>query len=105
MLEDFCSSFSTEKFLGVSSPLSPSMVAVCRRFLLQHEEHQERLYEVEAPGDWTQQRNIWLNIQLGRYSLSTDTRSFYWFERGLIVKVTLKTILLCDHSVMRRLKE
>ncbi|XP_034542600.1 protein FAM169B isoform X2 [Notolabrus celidotus] len=82
MLEDFCSLFSTEKFLGVSSPLSPSMVAVCRRFLLQHEEHQERLYEVEAPGDWTQRRNIWLNIQLGRYSLSTDIRSFYWFERG-----------------------
>ncbi|XP_042370827.1 protein FAM169B-like, partial [Plectropomus leopardus] len=27
MLEDFCSSFSTEKFLGVSSPLSPSMAA------------------------------------------------------------------------------
>ncbi|XP_034542603.1 protein FAM169B isoform X4 [Notolabrus celidotus] len=27
MLEDFCSLFSTEKFLGVSSPLSPSMVA------------------------------------------------------------------------------
>lgn len=27
MLEDFCSSFSREKFLGVSSPLSPSMAA------------------------------------------------------------------------------
>ncbi|GLD65619.1 protein FAM169B-like isoform X1, partial [Lates japonicus] len=27
MLEDFCSSFSTEEFLGVSSPLSSSMVA------------------------------------------------------------------------------
>lgn len=27
MLEDFCSTFHTEKFLGVSSPLSPSMVA------------------------------------------------------------------------------
>ncbi len=27
MLEDFCSSFPTERFLGVSSPLSPSMVA------------------------------------------------------------------------------
>ncbi|XP_071362981.1 protein FAM169B [Trachinotus anak] len=72
MLEDFCSSFSTEEFLGVSSPLSPSMAAVCRRFLQQHEEHRERLYEVEAPGDWTQRRNIWLNIQLGRYSLNAD---------------------------------
>lgn len=27
MLQDFCSSFSTEEFLGVSSPLSSSMVA------------------------------------------------------------------------------
>lgn len=27
MLHDFCSWFSTEEFLGVSSPLSPSMVA------------------------------------------------------------------------------
>ncbi|XP_017284359.1 protein FAM169B isoform X2 [Kryptolebias marmoratus] len=41
---------------------------VVRRFLQQHEEQRERLYEVEAPGGWTQRRNIWLNIQLGRYS-------------------------------------
>ncbi|XP_040893575.1 protein FAM169B isoform X2 [Toxotes jaculatrix] len=75
MLEDFCSSFSSEEFLGVSSPLSPSMVAVCKRFLQQHKEHQERLYEVEAPGDWTQRRNIWLSIQLGRYSLSSNEES------------------------------
>ncbi|XP_028264603.1 protein FAM169B [Parambassis ranga] len=67
MLQDFCSSFSTEEFLGVSSPLSPSMVAVVRRFLKQHEDLRECLYEVEAPGGWTQRRNIWLNIQLGRY--------------------------------------
>ncbi|XP_076589519.1 protein FAM169B [Chaetodon auriga] len=75
MLEDFCSSFSSENFLGVSSPLSPSMVAVCRRFLQQHEEHRERLYEVEAPGGWTQRRNIWLSIQLGRYSFNVDEES------------------------------
>nr|XP_019964348.1 PREDICTED: protein FAM169B-like isoform X1 [Paralichthys olivaceus] len=72
MLQDFCSSFATEEFLGVSSPLSPSMAAVCRKFLQQHEEHRERLYEVEAPGGWAQRRNIWLNIQFGRYSLSAD---------------------------------
>ncbi|XP_034734509.1 protein FAM169B isoform X3 [Etheostoma cragini] len=42
---------------------------VCRSFLQQHEEHLEQLYEVEAPGDWSQRRNIWLSIQLGRYSL------------------------------------
>lgn len=29
MLEDFCSSLSTEDFVGVSSPLSPSMAAGC----------------------------------------------------------------------------
>ncbi|XP_018559631.1 protein FAM169B [Lates calcarifer] len=75
MLEDFCSSFSTEEFLGVSSPLSSSMVEVCRRFLQQHKEHRERLYEVEAPGGWNQRRNIWLNIQLGRYSLSINVES------------------------------
>ncbi|KAM3870026.1 protein FAM169B [Diretmus argenteus] len=68
MLEDFCSSFSREEVLGVSSPLSPSMVAVCRRFLQLHEEHRERLYEVEAPGGWTQRRNIWLKMQLDHYS-------------------------------------
>ncbi|XP_054886042.1 protein FAM169B [Poeciliopsis prolifica] len=68
ILHDFCSSFSSEEFLGVSSPLSSDMVAVIRKFLLQHEEHQARLYEVEAPGEWTQRRNIWLNIQLGRYA-------------------------------------
>uniref|UniRef100_UPI003AACA13F protein FAM169B n=1 Tax=Centroberyx gerrardi TaxID=166262 RepID=UPI003AACA13F len=68
MLEDFCSSFPREEVLGVSSPLSPSMAAVCRRFLQQHEEQRERLYEVEAPGGWTQRRNIWLSIQLGRYA-------------------------------------
>ncbi|XP_034051649.1 soluble lamin-associated protein of 75 kDa isoform X2 [Gymnodraco acuticeps] len=41
---------------------------VCRSFLQQHEEHLESLYEVEAPGGWTQRRNIWLSIQLGRYT-------------------------------------
>lgn len=75
MLEDFCSSFSTEEFLGVSSPLSPSMASVFRRFLQKHRQHRERLYEVEAPGGWTQRRNIWLNVQLGRYSLGTDEES------------------------------
>ncbi|XP_034389959.1 protein FAM169B [Cyclopterus lumpus] len=75
MLADFCSSFSTERFLGVSSPLSPSMVAVCRSFLQQHEEHLEHLYEVEAPGDWTRRWNIWLSIQLGRYSLGLKEES------------------------------
>uniref|UniRef100_A0A3P8SJH0 Family with sequence similarity 169 member B n=1 Tax=Amphiprion percula TaxID=161767 RepID=A0A3P8SJH0_AMPPE len=72
MVQDFCSMFPTEEFLGISSPLSASMVAVVKRFLQQHEEHRERLYEVEAPGGWTQRRNIWLNIQLGRYSIGPE---------------------------------
>lgn len=46
--------------------------SVCRRFLQQCTEHQECLYEVEAPGAWTQRRNIWLNIQLGHYCLSNN---------------------------------
>ncbi|XP_044212236.1 protein FAM169B isoform X1 [Thunnus albacares] len=75
MLDDFCSSFSREEVLGVSAPLSPSMVAVCSQFLQMHEEHGERLYEVEAPGGWAQRRNIWLNIQLGRYSSNTNEES------------------------------
>ncbi|XP_068169984.1 protein FAM169B [Antennarius striatus] len=74
MLQDFCSLFNTETFLGVSAPLSPRMAAVCRRFLQQHEEHQERLYEVEAPGCWSQRRNIWLKLQLGKYSLYVNEK-------------------------------
>ncbi|XP_029697775.1 protein FAM169B isoform X3 [Takifugu rubripes] len=69
MLENFCSTFYSENILGVSSPLSPGWAAVCRRFLQQREEYRDRLYEVEAPGSWTQRRNIWLNIQLGCYTL------------------------------------
>ncbi|XP_061577199.1 protein FAM169B [Cololabis saira] len=75
ILEDFCSWFSSDEYLGVSSPLSPSMAAVFRTFLQQREEHRERLYEVEAPGGWTQRRNIWLGIQLGRYALDVSEES------------------------------
>ncbi|KAJ3596371.1 hypothetical protein NHX12_002779 [Muraenolepis orangiensis] len=73
MLSDFCSLFPGEEVVGLSSPLAPSMVSVCKRFLQQHEEQRERLYEVaEAPGRWDQRRNIWMSIQLGRYSHRTD---------------------------------
>ncbi|XP_061679650.1 protein FAM169B [Syngnathoides biaculeatus] len=72
MLSDFCSSFSSEEVLGISMPLSASMVAVCRHFLYLNEAQRDRLYEVEAPGGWTQRRNIWLNIQLSRYLLTVD---------------------------------
>ncbi|XP_077452665.1 protein FAM169B [Stigmatopora argus] len=67
MLGDFCSSFPSEEVLGISVPLSTGMVAVCRHFLQLNEDQRDRLYEVEAPGEWTQRRNIWLNIRLSRY--------------------------------------
>ncbi|XP_051512438.1 protein FAM169B isoform X2 [Myxocyprinus asiaticus] len=64
MLEDFCSSQPSEGILGISFPMSSGMYGVCRKYLDIHEEERDRLYEVEAPGDWTQRRNVWLNIQL-----------------------------------------
>lgn len=51
--------------------------SVIRRFLQQHDQHRERLYEVEAPGGWAQRRNIWLNIHLGRYSSKQQVRSCF----------------------------
>ncbi|KAK7892025.1 hypothetical protein WMY93_023988 [Mugilogobius chulae] len=68
MLQDFCQMFPNEEVLGISTPLSTSMVSVCKKFLMQHKESRDVLYEVEAPGSWIQRRNIWLNIQLGCYS-------------------------------------
>ncbi|KAM7039553.1 protein FAM169B-like isoform 4-T5 [Acridotheres tristis] len=37
---------------------------VCQKFLQAHPEEQKRLWEVEAPGDWSQRVNIWLKIQM-----------------------------------------
>ncbi|KAM8891453.1 protein FAM169B isoform 2-T4 [Spinachia spinachia] len=54
-----------------SPPVSPLRL-VCRSFLQRNQEHLEHLYEVEAPGGWTQRRNIWLSIKLGRYSLGVN---------------------------------
>ncbi|XP_016350161.1 protein FAM169B isoform X2 [Sinocyclocheilus anshuiensis] len=64
MLEDFCSSQPSEAILGISFPMSPGMLGVCKKYLEIHEDERERLYEVEAPGGWAQRRNVWLNIQL-----------------------------------------
>ncbi|ETE58839.1 hypothetical protein L345_15438, partial [Ophiophagus hannah] len=55
MLQDFCQSFPSEDALGLSCPLSADM---------EKGNEQPRLWEVEAPGDWTQRVNIWLKIQL-----------------------------------------
>ncbi|GAA6093522.1 protein FAM169B isoform X2 [Tachysurus ichikawai] len=64
MLQDFCRSMPTERVLGISYPISPSMYRVCKKYLEIHHEQREHLYEVEAPGNWSQRRNVWLNILL-----------------------------------------
>ncbi|XP_055518538.1 protein FAM169B isoform X3 [Leucoraja erinacea] len=38
---------------------------VCHRYLQSRPEDQNRLWEVEAPGDWSQRQNVWLLIQMG----------------------------------------
>ncbi|XP_060780352.1 protein FAM169B [Neoarius graeffei] len=58
MLQDFCKSMSTERVLGISYPISPSMYGVCKKYLEIHHEQRERLYEVEPPGNWSQRRNV-----------------------------------------------
>uniref|UniRef100_A0A8C0QQS9 Family with sequence similarity 169 member B n=1 Tax=Chelonoidis abingdonii TaxID=106734 RepID=A0A8C0QQS9_CHEAB len=64
ILHDFCQSFVTEDALGISCPISADMYQVCQKFLQTHPEEQDRLWEVEAPGDWSQRVSIWLKIQL-----------------------------------------
>ncbi|XP_061451570.1 protein FAM169B-like isoform X2 [Rhineura floridana] len=64
MLHDFCQTFAAEDALGLSCPVSADMYQVCRRFFAIHPEEQSRLWEVEAPGDWSQRASIWLKIQL-----------------------------------------
>uniref|UniRef100_A0A8D0EB62 Protein FAM169B n=1 Tax=Salvator merianae TaxID=96440 RepID=A0A8D0EB62_SALMN len=64
MLQDFCQTFAAEDDLGLSTPVSADMYRVCQRFLESNPREQSRLWEVEAPGDWSQRINIWLKIQL-----------------------------------------
>ncbi|XP_051652775.1 protein FAM169B-like isoform X4 [Manacus candei] len=64
MLHDFCQSFLAEDALGISCPISAAMYQVCQKFLQVYPEEQKRLWEVEAPGDWSQRVNIWLKIQM-----------------------------------------
>ncbi|XP_019912083.2 protein FAM169B isoform X1 [Esox lucius] len=71
ILADFCTSLPNEKVIGLSCPISPSMIKVCRKFLLTNQDQRDRLYEVVAPGAWDQRRNIWLNIQLN-YSANSE---------------------------------
>ncbi|XP_006870763.1 PREDICTED: protein FAM169B-like [Chrysochloris asiatica] len=64
LLQDFCETFSEDEALGVSCPISPAMLQVCRKFLLACPEERGRLWEVEPPGAWGQRVNIWLKNQL-----------------------------------------
>ncbi|XP_054243728.1 protein FAM169B-like [Indicator indicator] len=64
MLHDFCQSFMAEDALGISCPISAAMYQVFQKFLQTYPEEQKRLWEVEAPGDWSQRMNIWLKIQM-----------------------------------------
>ncbi|XP_015280029.1 PREDICTED: protein FAM169B [Gekko japonicus] len=66
MLQDFCETFATEDALGISCPISAEMYQVCQRFLDAHPEEQSRMWEVEAPGDWSQRTSIWLTVQLAQ---------------------------------------
>ncbi|XP_075714347.1 protein FAM169B-like [Rhinoderma darwinii] len=65
MLQEFCTTFAQEIALGISSPISPEMYHVCGRFLADNRKEQDRVWEVDPPGDWSQRSNIWLQIQLG----------------------------------------
>uniref|UniRef100_A0A8B9LDJ6 Family with sequence similarity 169 member B n=1 Tax=Astyanax mexicanus TaxID=7994 RepID=A0A8B9LDJ6_ASTMX len=89
MLQDFCSSMPKESAIGISYPISASMFGVCKKYLETHQDQRERLYEVEAPGDWSQRRNVWLSIRLQLHptqSASSDEspHSSQVMERKLI---------------------
>ncbi|XP_038874049.1 protein FAM169B isoform X4 [Salvelinus namaycush] len=79
ILADFCKSLPNEEVIGISCPITPSMIKVCSKYLLMHQDQRDRLYEVEAPGCWGQRRNIWLNIQLNR---STNSEALPRFGSG-----------------------
>lgn len=49
--------------------------AVCIKYLETHHEERERLYEVEAPGEWSQRCNVWLSIQLQRRQTHSECRN------------------------------
>ncbi|XP_069481157.1 protein FAM169B-like isoform X2 [Ambystoma mexicanum] len=74
MLEDFCHCMLDVDALGISAPLSTAMYSVCQKFLQSYPEERDRLWEVEAPGDWSQRESIWLKIQLRRMSFGCEAR-------------------------------
>ncbi|XP_067871263.1 protein FAM169B isoform X3 [Heterodontus francisci] len=47
---------------------------VCSKYLQSMPHEQDRVWEVEPPGDWSQRLNVWLQIQMGDISsVITDT--------------------------------
>ncbi|XP_078388508.1 protein FAM169B [Cetorhinus maximus] len=74
ILHDFCSIFGGDEAVGISRPISGAMYKVCSKYLQSRPREQERVWEVVAPGDWSQRVNVWLQIQMGAIpSVITDT--------------------------------
>ncbi|XP_010219582.1 PREDICTED: LOW QUALITY PROTEIN: protein FAM169B [Tinamus guttatus] len=63
-LRDFCRSSVGEEALGIGRPISAAVYQVGQKFLQTYSEEQNRLWEVEAPGAWSQGVDIWLKIQM-----------------------------------------
>uniref|UniRef100_A0ACB8E6B7 Uncharacterized protein n=1 Tax=Sphaerodactylus townsendi TaxID=933632 RepID=A0ACB8E6B7_9SAUR len=57
---------NAEEGSSPSGHLECQAFVVCQRFLDNHPEEQSRLWEVEAPGGWSQRTSVWLTIQLAR---------------------------------------
>ncbi|XP_038640377.1 protein FAM169B isoform X2 [Scyliorhinus canicula] len=65
ILQDFCCTFCEDEAVGISRPISAAMYKVCSKYLPSRPRDQDCLWEVEAPGDWSQRVNVWLQIQMG----------------------------------------
>ncbi|XP_053319753.1 protein FAM169B-like [Spea bombifrons] len=93
MLQDYCKTFARESALGISCPISTAMYHVCAKFLMDHPKERDRLWEVDAPGDWSQRTNIWLSIQLREAPAIQKTPSV-----NIIGPADANTCLLEGHS-------
>lgn len=62
MLQDFTRSFPDDQ-LGLKYPLPPAMCRVVERYLQQHPDELDLLWEVQAPGDPYQRVNVWKKLQ------------------------------------------
>ncbi|XP_078063381.1 protein FAM169B-like isoform X2 [Mustelus asterias] len=65
ILQDFCSTFCEDEAVGISRPVSGAMYRVCSKYLQSRPHEHDRVWQVEAPGDWSQRVNVWLQIQMG----------------------------------------